>query len=485
MKPVGILLALGFVGSVGAQLNEVIPIDKQQVMAFWAMPNRLTVSNPSDTMEKGVWQVRLTTTGSLWLWTYNKGKKTWLIPASEQAPQTDEQKSWDAWIQAKLERDRWEALQIAQKSNMALVGKLVPVADKTFAMTEPPLPGPIPPGLLSAVGNPPKFAEVVVPMCYDIQFDDMTLHYTDNVKLGSPKSAYYRFANGTRSEGKSVKSFDPDQINKLFKLAGCSDSEMKIMRAVSSLEGGFDAVNTYDTGFVSIGFIQFASLKDGAGSLGSMLQEYKSINPTAFHDDFQKFGIDVNYFGSLDVVDPTTGAELIGADANLKIIDDKRLIAVFQRAGIVSENFQAAQIRSAKKLYYPIDEAVNFDLAGTPATIRIGDIIKSEAGIATLMDRKVNTGKLDPISEVLARIAVAHAVSEPQELAKFEQEIVAAMKYRKDYLSDQNLTQPTPPPVGKRLASGASRGGLRRKRSSKSKSTKSLRTSQLRSHQGL
>ena len=105
------------------------------------------------------------------------------------------------------------------------------------------------------------------------------------------------------------------------------------MRAVSILEGGFDSVNTYDTGYVSVGFIQFASLKEGGGSLGAVLKNFKAADPLAFASDFHRFGVDVDETGHLVVVDPTSGAVATGAEANARIIEDKRLIAVFGRAG--------------------------------------------------------------------------------------------------------------------------------------------------------
>ena len=353
----------------------------------------------SDAASKGLWQVRLTVAGSKWLWDYQKGKR--IPPTVTPVPQTDEQKEWEAWIQTKLAHDRWQALKTAQDANEKLVGKRVPDADKDTPTQEPPMPDAIPESLLLAVGNPPAFAEAVVPMVHSVVFDDVTVTYRDNTRLSNPRYAFYRFEQGVMSGGVPVKSLPVDTLTKLCKTAGINDSEAKVMRAVSMLEGGFDSVNTYDTGFVSVGFIQFASLSGGANSLGVLLRKYKETFPAEFEQDFPRFGIDVTPDGILDVLDLATGAELTGNAAAMKVIEDKRLIAVFQRAGLKSDCFNAMQLRTARDLYLPTNDAVNLQCGDKVLTGSICDFIKSEAGLAVLMDRKVNTGKLEPLSRML------------------------------------------------------------------------------------
>jgi hypothetical protein len=74
--------------------------------------------------------------------------------------------------------------------------------------------------------------------------------------------------------------------------------------------------------------------------------------------------------------------------------------------------------------------------------VKVGDFIKTEAGMATLMDRKVNTGKLDPLAFVLNKIVAESGISKPEELGEYEWEIVSQMKYRRDYYAETALTQP-------------------------------------------
>jgi hypothetical protein len=417
--------------------------DKAKVLDYWSQPGRYVLTTPADAQTKGVWQVRLTVRGSTWLWNYNKARKVSAPPTENAQPANGQQKDWEAWVSAKLARDRWDALQAAQNANQKLLGIRVPNPDKTFPVIEPPQPGPIPDGLFALAGNPPRFAEVVVPMEHDVVFEDQTLVYQDNIRVSNPRYPYYRFAHGVNSEGVAVKEMPAERLDHLFKLASVSDSEARIMRAVSLLEGGFDAINTYDTGYVSVGFIQFASLKEGAGSLGTFLLDYKTANPDDFQRDIRQYGIDVTPSGVLDVLDLQTGAELTGPDAALKIVEDPRFSATFQRAGLRSDSFIAGQIRSAKAQFFPGDDVVKVSVGTQVLTGKVSDFIKSEAGLATLMDRKVNTGHLDPLASVLSDIATQANISSLADLASHELEIIQRMKYRKNYLDDSTLSQPT------------------------------------------
>ena len=73
---------------------------------------------------------------------------------------------------------------------------------------------------------------------------------------------------------------------------------------------------------------------------------------------FISLGIDVNAEALLVVMIPLTGVELTGADAVQKTIADKRLTAIWQRAGKRSMAFRVAQIKVAKSHYWPADDTV-------------------------------------------------------------------------------------------------------------------------------
>jgi hypothetical protein len=445
----GALVAIGAGGQgpiSGSTPYVFSPDEAAKALAFWSQPGRYAVSTPADYKEKGLWQVRLTVAGSTWILNYNRARHASAPPTQDAQAINPQQQAWDLWIQSKVDRDRWEAYQVALQANTQVLGTALPALEKTIPATEPVRPTPIPADLLALAGPPPRFAEAVVPMQHKVTFDDDSLTYFDNVKLGNPKYAYYRFSAGVMDEGKALKTMSSDRIHALLAIAGVDFPTAHVLMAVSGLEGGFDSINTYDTGWVSVGFIQFASLREGAGSLGEMMVLYKQDKPDKFEADFQRFGIDVAPDGKLDVIDPDTGAEYHGPDAALKIIQDKRLIAVFQRAGQVSDDFIAEQIKAAKVRFYPADDMVTFNINGSPVTAKVSDIVKSEAGLATLADRKINTGGLGLFSAILSAVAdQAHATS-VADVAKFEASIVGAMKYRSDFLKDAALTQPAPSP---------------------------------------
>jgi hypothetical protein len=433
---------------------------KAAATAYWSAPGRYSVRPPQNFRDAGLWQVRLTVAGSTWLWTFNKARGVAMKPTTDITGNQERDKAWDEWIGKKFDYDRWQAGRIADLANQVVLGKSASVVDTSVPAQEPPFPGPMPEDMLAFVqqpymsgtngnqvqnpppGDPPAFAEAAVPMEHRVKFDDGTeLVYQDNVKM-RPRYPYYRFDRGIISAGKRVSSLPAKEFNDLLKMAGISDSEARVMKSVSILEGGFDSINTYDTGYVSVGFIQFASLRDGAGSLGKLMLDYKTNDPEGFQEDFRRFGLEVTPGASLVALNWQTGFEGVGPEANRRIIEDKRLAAVFQRAGLKSSQWNAAQIRVAKSQYYPADDLVDIGLAGISLKGRVRDFIKSEAGMATLMDRKVNTGTFGPLVVTLQKMALEKGLARFEDFAKFEREIVVALKYRKDYLADKSLSQP-------------------------------------------
>ena len=78
---------------------------------------------------------------------------------------------------------------------------------------------------------------------------------------------------------------------------------------------------------------------------------------------------------------------------------------------------------------------------------RVLDVVRSEAGLATLFDRKVNRGNVDPLPTTIAEIITKYGLNNLQEAAAYEREVVAALKYRHDFLADTSLSQPPPLPA--------------------------------------
>ncbi len=240
----------------------------------------------------------------------------------------------------------------------------------------------------------------------------------------------------------------------LLQAAGVTDtSEQKTITRVSAREGVFEAANTYDTGFVSVGFIQFTSGRRGNGSLATVLRNLKSNDAAQFAGAFHALGgVDVNERGIV-VVDPANGNALEQPAAVQAIMDDKRLTAVFHDAGINSREFQAAQVRVARDTYYLAPRTF-------PATDRDGradrhdhgrfqDVQRSEAGKTALMDRAVlhaRATRRGRSPTPAGAIINQHAAGSVADLARYEVVITARLRNRVDVLQAADLTQPPAPP---------------------------------------
>ena len=416
--------------------------ERAAIVTYWNAPGRYRIGAPPEASRLGPWVVRLTPDGSTWFLAYRNAVSGGVkVPPTQtaRAPRSGPTAGWEAWVQAKWAYDRYQAQGTAQGANLAVFPAVI--APLTSA---PPAPGPIPPALLAACGNPPLFVRAYAPMQYTITFDDADSYaYTDNVKMPD-RYAYYRFGSGVDVSGVHVASLAKAERDALFQATGFAASEQRIWEAVSALEGGFDAVQTEDTGFVSVGFIQFVTMADGRHDLSHVLLQEKIDQPADFQNDFRRFGIDVRPDQTMVSVDPATGAELGGADAVQKIIDDKRLVAIFQRAGRKTP-FRLAQIKVAKADYWPADDPLTVTLRrGGTMTGKVSDVISSEAGIATLLDMKINRGNIRDLTGVVGTVMATHRCRgmSLSEAAPFEREIIAAMKYRADFLKDATLTQP-------------------------------------------
>jgi hypothetical protein len=413
----------------------------RSISTYWNTPGRYEIGLSDTAQTEGAWVVRLTPEASTWHWRYQRtvSKAEKLPPTQREIVAPDERtKAWEKWVAAKVAYDRANAAQQAERLNADAQQRSI-----AFVAAQPPHPGEVPPGLSEEVGTPPAFAAVVRPRKHTVRFDDgYQIGYHDNVKVGNPRYAYVRFAEGVNSGGVAIRNWDKASLKALFARAGMTPFEQNVAIAVSQLEGGFDSINTYDTGYVSVGFIQFASLSNGGGSLGELLRYYKTSNPTNFYNDFHRFGIDVTGDGILAVVDTDNAKEIYGPEANARIISDKRLTAVFQRAGKMSDSFRVAQIQAAKKRFYPADYTVRFKLNEKEIVGKVSDIIKSEAGMATLFDRNVNTGNIRLINSVLPKLMAEKQLTTLEQLQPYEAEIIKRMKWRHDFLRDSSLTRP-------------------------------------------
>jgi hypothetical protein len=438
----------------GLSLTPPVPsfsdAERARIVQYWNAPGRYEVGARPGSEKNGPFVVRLTSEASIWFRAYSRLQKPGPTPPTDNplnaAPSTD---PWELWVTAKLKYDRALAQQQTDSTNAQLLQTASTRSGSALTASPqplpplPPHPGPMPTELLMAIGNAPSFAACVAPLRHTVRFDTgESLSYTTHVTTSNPRYPYYRFDQGVTAVGIPLSRMLPEHLERIFGASGMTLSEQRVTRAVSQMEGGFEAVNTYDTGFLSVGFIQFATLEGGSGTLGAVMQYEKSHYPPDFERDFRAFGIDVNPKGALVVLDPSTGAELTANQAVLKIIEDKRLVAVFQLAGSRSIAFRAAQVQIAKEIYYPANLQFSFVLNGKTFTGRVGDIVHSEAGLATLMDRKVNIGNIRLLNDVLAQTMKKYGLTRLEDLSRYEREIIRPLKWRRDFLKDDTLTQP-------------------------------------------
>lgn len=405
--------------------------EKTHIKSYWMEPGRYSVA-PSDK-----YAVRLTVVGSKWFWDYNRARGLGKTPPGQvPGANSEEEVAWEKWLNAKVARDRYLAACAAETLNAKLQLREPKYSAEVLE------PSPVDPALVSKFGMPPAFVANVLPNKISVRFDDMTLNYSDNVDM-RPRYAYFRFDTGVNSEGQSIKTIPSGELDSILKDCGYDDSDTKVFKSISILEGGFDSINTYDTGYVSIGFIQFASLKEGAGSLGRALINYKNEDPKGFDSDFHQFGIEVTPDEKLVALDLITKEEKVGPDANNQIIADKRLIAAFQRAGKYRP-FRTSQLKSAKQVYWPMNDKVTVTIGSNKVVRPLSDFVRSEAGKAVFLDRKVNTGNIGGTSAALQAIAEAAKVDKVEDLAKYEALLIKCMFYRFDPMKTDELSKPEP-----------------------------------------
>jgi hypothetical protein len=451
--------------------------ERESIVKWWQSENRYRVELAEVDGQKGPFAARLTPDASTWLLAYTKAVSGSVKIAPTQtakASNSGDTKGWEDWLSARVKHDWQTARAEAHRRNTALLtapSEAFSADDTSLSPTPtsepsrkvrkpsraqdapisiPPHPGPAPQSLIDTLGAPPVIASVVAPNRHVIHFDieNRTIEMLDNVRLPE-RYAYYRFPRGVNSVGAPTSTIVDETVRakELFAEAGLSDTARKAFTAISRLEGTFEASQTYDTGYVSIGFIQFTTGPDGDGSLIRALVDEKTASPDAFVEDFHRYGIDVTIDGKITVIDPKSGAELVGTDAVKCIVDDPRLVGVFVHAGRYSIKWMAAQVRAAYKVYWPMDGEITLQLGGNPTSCKVSDIVQSEAGITTLLDRKINRGNIREFPDVVNRIAKSHGCASLDEIRQYEKEIVAAMRYRVDFLKSSDLGQPAEPPA--------------------------------------
>ncbi len=205
-------------------------------------------------------------------------------------------------------------------------------------------------------------------------------------------SQFRMYPQGIMYPGQSHITLDLATVQSV----GLTAKQAQALQYVASHEGSFDAINSYDQGIFSYGFIQFTGAAAVGGSLNQVLASMKANAAHSFQRVFQRVGIDVEGSGkaaTVSVLDEF-GNRLRGDQGWLYIQHTPQLYGAFIQAGF-EPMLVREQLRMANLLY--VQPALNFKLdvvvAGIHVTIpRLNDVITSEAALTLVIALAVNQG---------------------------------------------------------------------------------------------
>lgn len=227
----------------------------------------------------------------------------------------------------------------------------------------------------------------------------------DNVNY----SAFMKYPEGIVYGGQSTLHVPLEKIESV----GLNRQQAAALEYVSSHEGKYDAINSYDSGIFSYGFIQFVGAAEHGSSLNRVMAAMKFNAPERFARVFQSVGIDSA--GGMTTVLDENGFKRAGNDAWLYIQKNLSLYGAFIQAGFDAD-LVLEQLRAANDLY--VQPALNFrlnlNINGIQITVpRLRDILSSEALITAIIAIAINRGN-GAMSRIVAEALAA--VAAPQRL---------------------------------------------------------------------
>jgi hypothetical protein len=170
--------------------------------------------------------------------------------------------------------------------------------------------------------------------------------------------------------------------------SGISADKQAMLRVLSSLEGHFSTVNTWDRAVVTFGFIQWTTDEAGDGTLCKLMAALRSASPAAYRRCFQRYGIDLA--GRRLRVTRPDGTTLVGTDAARFVQTSVKHVAALSAAG-TDLDMQAAQIRFAAES--KIDAMLARTVSAGGKSARLADLLTSEYAVAVMLDRATGTGE--------------------------------------------------------------------------------------------
>ncbi|WP_421800331.1 LysM peptidoglycan-binding domain-containing protein [Haliscomenobacter sp.] len=197
--------------------------------------------------------------------------------------------------------------------------------------------------------------------------------------------------------------------------AGLTPQIFNALQFCKKVEGHYDAINTYDVGIFSYGFIQFAA----KFSLNQLLQSMKTFAPLQFQQTFERAGITVKN-GQVSVASAPMIVNQVQIWEYIKSQTD--LFVPFIQAGFVQE-LVVEQYRVANALYAvpSLGAMLNLNLANgariqTPVSSVLRDLETQALAIAMGVNLGPNYMAM-VLSEALSDLAQNRSIAELNFLA--------------------------------------------------------------------
>jgi peptidoglycan endopeptidase LytF len=286
----------------------------------------------------------------------------------------------------------------------------------------PPLPKPILPTVVGTIDYP--------------QFPLKTTkkgkvnHYELTVPLHSGKTVVANMVDVPAKKPTGIFYLGQSRIklnHKDLQAIGLTAKIIEALEFVSTFEGAYDAINTYDRAVFSYGFIQYVGLSTYGGSLNQLLTSMKNKAPDAFARIFESVGITV-VGKTVQFIDPL-GIKYIGDKAWYAIRKHVALFGAFVQAGfepaLVMEQYRMANVLYAQPA---LQGALVLNLSGKKVTgLSLQEVLLSDAMQALAIAVAVNLGNggmKKVITKAIAGVAVDLHIKDKAGLSKLDEKAV-------------------------------------------------------------
>ena len=224
---------------------------------------------------------------------------------------------------------------------------------------------------------------------------------------------------------------------------GLDDSTFNALQFCKKVEGNYDAINTYDPGIFSYGFIQFIGK---GGVLDKLLQNFQMVNPQKFAQIFDSAGIYLSN-GRLLVYDERRNPFVAeNAWSYIRLRPD--YIAPFIQAGFdrqyILEQYRMANLEYAKPA---LTHQLQIRLSNrNTQSIAPGEIFQGNEARSLLFSLAINlgvNGMSKSLSESLSDLAIRRNLSDARQLGQLGwQEIMSHIsQYEQNQIAIGNNPQ--------------------------------------------